>query len=115
MISYKNTFTTLFITILILNSTQTMQAKSVYVISDTGGKEVRAYEINSNSLTYQTTYTTAYTGPVGLSVDETDDGDFLFVTFENQNRIELIDAKTMEHRQEQKTLVFGQKLLYNGV
>ena len=75
-----------------------MQAKSVYVISDTDGKEIRVYKVDDTNLMQQEkVYYTSLSGPVGLSIDETDYGDFLFVTFEGQNEIELIDAKTMQY------------------
>ena len=78
------------------------QAKSVYVINDTVESELQAYKIDGANLIYQAGYICRFdpaglTGAVGLALDESEYGEFLFVTFEGQNEIELVNAKTMEY------------------
>ena len=78
------------------------KAKSVYVINDTVESELQAYKIDGTNLIYQVGYTCRFdpaglTGAVGLALDESEYGAFLFVTFEGENDIELVDAKTMEY------------------
>jgi len=79
--------------------TETIQAKSVYVINDTEYSEMQAYKIDGASLTYQTQYdfVSEDWGPVGIAIDESDWGQFLFVTFEDTSEIELVNAKTMQY------------------
>ena len=72
-------------------------SKSVYVISNTGDKKVQAYEVDANSLTYQTDYDTTYSSPVGIAIDESEYGQYLFLTFENQDEIEIVNAKSMQY------------------
>jgi len=75
------------------------QAKSVYVISDTQvpdeTSEIQTYKIDGNDLSYQETYISDIWGAVGLTIDI--DKEFLFVTFEYEDKIELVNAKTMQH------------------
>ena len=77
--------------------------KSVYVISDTDARlsEMKVYEIDEQSiLTHQTNHTLdtsggSGSGAVGLGIDK--ENEFLFVTFELHNVIEVVDAKTMTY------------------
>ena len=71
--------------------------KSVYVISSTNANKVQAYKVDANSLTYQTEYDTTYSYPVGIAIDESEYGQYLFLTFENQDEIEVVDAKSMQY------------------
>jgi len=76
----------------------TVQAgKSVYVISNTNARKVQAYKVDANSLTYQTDYDTTYSSPVGIAIDESEYVQYLFLTFENQDEIEVVDAKSMQY------------------
>ena len=78
------------------------KAKSVYVINDTEKSELQAYKIDGTNLTHQVDYVcelgdTGASGAVGVALDESEYGAFLFVTFEDRNEIELVDAKGMVH------------------
>ena len=93
------------IIILVTTFTGIADAKSVYVISDTGTWEtdtpiIQAYRIQDNNLVYQTDYNCVHPLAIGLAIDT--DSEFLFITHEEYypypgNVIELINAKTMEY------------------
>ena len=75
-------------------------AKSVYVVSDTGAylgsdSYLCAYEIVGNGLVYQTQYKVVNNHAIGIAMDTR--SAYLFVTFENENKIDLISAKTMQY------------------
>jgi len=77
-------------------------AKSLYVISDTQISEIFAYKIDGSNLTYQTKYFCQLDpiyddGAVGLAIDKSDYGQFIFATFEYSDVIELVNAKTMQY------------------
>jgi hypothetical protein len=77
------------------------QAKSLYVVKDTEVSQLSKYEISGASLIYQTDYNCVSDPPgvygaVGLAIDESADGNFLFVTFESIKTIEIVDANTMQ-------------------
>ena len=99
MNSHKHVFKALILTILVLTIYETTYAKSVYVINDTGSSEMQAYKVEDANLVYQTDYhfVSEVWGPVGLAIDESGYGQFLFATFESKNEIELINAKTMQY------------------
>ncbi len=102
MFSNKHTLSILLLTILAIGYTETAQAKSVYVVNDTETSEIQAYKVEDSNLVYQTDYvcqsdTPGATGAVGLAIDESEYGKFLFVTFEGKNEIELVDAKLMRY------------------
>ena len=87
------------IVFLFINTSITF-ARSVYVISDTEDSKMQAYIIEGTSLTYQKDYICGLdpsggAGAVGLAIDDSEYGDFLFVTFEDEDEIELVNAKTM--------------------
>jgi uncharacterized repeat protein (TIGR01451 family) len=71
-------------------------AKSLYVIADINADPtpIQAYDIQGNILVYQATHNVPYYGwgAVGLSIDT--DSETLFVTYEESNTIQLLDAKT---------------------
>ena len=78
------------------------QAKSLYVINDTYTSQLRAYEIAGTSLVYQTDYICESApgggaGSVGIAIDESYFGTFLFVTFEDTDYIEIVNAKSMQY------------------
>jgi 6-phosphogluconolactonase (cycloisomerase 2 family) len=98
----RHTQSVLCIIIVILNFTKIVQAKSVYVISNTEDSNVAAYKIQGTTLTHQVDYicqsdVSVDTGAVGVAVDESEYGQFLFVTFEDGNLIELVNAKAMQY------------------
>jgi len=72
-------------------------AKSLYVIADINQSPspIQAYDIQSNILVYQATYGVPYHGwgAVGIAIDA--DAAILFVTYEQSNIIQLVDAVTM--------------------
>ena len=96
MISNKHILTILSLIILAANMTQ---AKSVYVINDTYALEMQAYKVEDANLVYQIDYhfVSEDWGPVGLAIDESEYGQFLFATYESGNEIELVNAKTMAY------------------
>ncbi len=76
----------------------TVGAKSLYVIANINQSPtpIQAYDIQvDGTLIYQAThYVPAWdSGAVGLAIDT--DSEFLFVTYESSNRIQLVDATTM--------------------
>jgi len=78
-------------------------AKSLYVITEivpmNGPTPISAYDIGASGLlTYQAKYTVTYegAGAVGLAIDS--DSQSLFVTYEDTNKIRVIDATTMQQR-----------------
>jgi hypothetical protein len=90
--------------LVIVGTINTADARSVYVISDTGTNEydisvIRAYEIDGNSLVYQTEYQTHHPLAISLVIDA--ENGFLFVTHEKYsilgNKIEIVDAKAMQY------------------
>jgi hypothetical protein len=77
-----------------------VEAKSVYVISNTGYNEhytgiIYAYAIDGNNLNYQTRYESKLPLPISLAIDARTG--FMFVTHEISNNIEIVDAKLMEY------------------
>lgn len=96
----KLTIIVLSLTILITCISSTASAKSVYVISNTETSHLEAYEVQGSNLAPQTDYycqsdPSGDTGAVGLAIDPA--SQILFVTFEGENVIELVDTKTMEY------------------
>ena len=99
MLSSKNYSSTLMFAILVVGIFRTTMADSVYVINDTDAKQIQAYEIDGYNLIHQRSYDCEEPGgwgAVGIAIDDSPDGQFLFVTFEGGNKIELVDAKTMK-------------------
>lgn len=96
MIPKKHALTILSVIILAASMTH---AKSVYVINDTGSSEMQAYKVEDTNLVYQIDYHFASedSGAVGLAIDESEYGQFLFATFETSEKIEVVNAKTMEY------------------
>ena len=71
--------------------------KSLYVITNINASPspIDAYSIQGTGLVYQTTSTVPYRGigAVGLAIDSV--AEYLFVTYESSNTIQLVDATTM--------------------
>lgn len=98
MLTGKKLTNIILLFIIISTISSVAQAKSVYVINNTETSEMRAYKIDGTSLVYQTHYSfISETLPIGIAIDESVYGQFLFVTFENKNKIELVNAKTMKY------------------
>jgi len=98
----KDHLTTALVLFVILIICTTAQAESVYVINDTTDSQLQAYKAEEPELVFQAdylcqTYFQPGVGAVGLAIDTSDYGDFLFATFEGQNKIELINANTMQY------------------
>ena len=72
-------------------------AKSVYVIANINATPtpIQAYDIQGNQIVFQASYGVPYFGwgAVGLAIDT--DSKTLFVTYEQSNVIQLLDATTM--------------------
>lgn len=89
--------------LVIIGITKTSLAvKSVYVINDTETSHLQAYKIEGTNLIYQIDYSCVSDPPgnigsVGLAIDESEYGQFLFVTFEWSDEIELVNAKSMQY------------------
>jgi hypothetical protein len=87
----------ILIATLLLVSPDAVQGRSLYVIANINASPspIRAYDIQDDTLVYQATYyVPSYAGgAVGLAIDS--DAEYLFVTYENSNVIQLVDAKTM--------------------
>lgn len=81
--------------------TETIAAKSLYIIADKGDitywtQPVHAYDIgNDGTLTFQTLCDIPHTmlGAVGMAIDS--NAGILFITYEASNEIHLVDARTM--------------------
>lgn len=76
---------------------EAVDAKSLYVISDTDASSLEAYDMQGSSLVYQSTYYLSDWGAVGLTIEESSYEKFLFITYETSNEIEILNAKTMEY------------------
>src|SRR6056297_2701622 len=91
-----------YLIVAIISVSAVFAGESVYVIDDTETSELAVYEIDANSLSYQTNYycqldTPGNMGAIAVAVDESDYGNFLFVSFEQSDQIELIDAVRMQY------------------
>ncbi|RLF33802.1 MAG: hypothetical protein DRN08_05180, partial [Thermoplasmata archaeon] len=73
-------------------------AKSLYVIANINASPtpIQAYDIQGNSLVFQSEYNVPYFGwgAVGIAIDT--ESETLFVTYEESNVIQLLDARTFE-------------------
>lgn len=87
----------LAVSMLLLIITGTGQAKSLYVIAgQQSPTPIQSFDIQADrTLAYQSTVGVASIswGPVGLTIDT--DSAYLFVTYESENYIELVDAETL--------------------
>ena len=103
MLTGKRFFLLLVCIIILANlSNSSYAAKSVYVISDTWPSNLQAYKIEGTTLVYQTDYTClsdpeGLIGAIGIAIDESRYGQFLFITFEESEVIEIVNARTMQY------------------
>ncbi len=90
-------------TVVITNLPGTAQARSVYAITDRNSK-VKAYDIQDYQLMYQTYAKNldhhGY-GAVGLALDPC--SATLFVTYEESNLIEMVNARTMMEKKRESS------------
>ena len=70
------------------------QAKSVYVINNINYGQLSAYRISGESLQYQADYFCESSSAVGMAINESIYGGFLFVTFEG-----IVKLKSLMPRQ----------------
>ncbi|MDH7507382.1 MAG: hypothetical protein QHH15_06340, partial [Candidatus Thermoplasmatota archaeon] len=74
-------------------------AKSLYVIADINldPTPIQAYDIQGNTLVYQDEYLVPYygLGAVGIAIDT--ESEVLFITYEESNVIQLLDARTFDN------------------
>lgn len=103
----KNTFRThiplLLLTVVVFVTAvpKMTMAKSLYIIADHGyfldaTQPIHVYDIGADgTLTFQAQYDIPHTmfGAVGIAIDS--DNGFLFITFEDSEEIQLLDARTM--------------------
>lgn len=97
----------LFLFLSVVLCTPLFAKKSVYVISDTGNTVtdipiIQAYEIQGTSLSLKTEYGCMHPLAIGVTIDESESGQFLFVTHEGYEQnpgdeIEIVNAKTMQY------------------
>jgi parallel beta-helix repeat protein len=86
--------------VLITTLSPTAEAKSVYVVADTGTADedipvIQAYDIEDANLVLQAKYQTVHPLAIGLAIDP--QRGFMFVTHEETNKIEIVNAKAMEY------------------
>lgn len=93
----QNILTYLFIVFVVITAFgQTVQGKSVYVITNIGTGTIKAYDIQVDQIEYQATAENLEcqgVGAIGLALDP--DSQILFVTYEDSGIIEMLNAKTM--------------------
>lgn len=70
-------------------------AKSVYVIGDTDDSTILTYKVSANQLIQQKSTSFPTWGAIDIAIDESPVGSYLFVTYEGQSFIRVIDAKSM--------------------
>ena len=92
----------LAIVVFLIAVPSTVKAKSLYVIADIKGasvdrtQPVQAYDIGKDgTLTFQAEHDIPHRmlGAVGIAIDT--DNEFLFITYEASEEIQLVDARTM--------------------
>ncbi len=87
----------LFIFLFSYNSGLYSQSQSIYVIKNINANPtpIQAYAFQGNTIVFQAEYEVPYFGwgAVGIGIDS--DAGFLFITYENSNVIQLLDATTM--------------------
>jgi len=101
----KWTFAIISISIFIAAVTNKVEARSVYVIANTGAWQtdvpiMRAYDIQGGNLVFQTQYECVHPLAISLAIDI--DSQFLFVTHEEYrqypgNVVEIVNGKTMQY------------------
>jgi uncharacterized repeat protein (TIGR01451 family) len=88
--------TILCLILIIILHTNLVFSKSLYVVSDTNANPtpIQSYDVQENQLVYQATNQIPSGGAVGIAIDSK--SSTLFVTYESQGTIQLIDAIKME-------------------
>jgi parallel beta-helix repeat protein len=86
--------------VLIATLSPTAEAKSVYVVADTGTlmediPVIQAYDIEDANLVLQAEYQTVHPLAIGLAIDP--QSGFMFVTHEETNKIEIVNAKALRY------------------
>lgn len=73
-------------------------AKSVYLIGDTSTGRIQVYEIGDDELVlmYDADLTIGSGGAIDLAIDESPAGTYLFVTYEFNSFIRVLDARNMQ-------------------
>lgn len=86
-----------FCCLIIILSTTNSLAKSLYAIINHQNDIIGAYRIDGSQITYQTDIQAPQHGVriIDLCIDS--DSSCLFVTYENSNTIEIMNAKTLEN------------------
>ncbi len=95
----------IILSLLVTCSAQTAHAKSVYVITNHGASIIKAYDIQNDQIQYQATAENLPgqgLGAVGLALDP--DSQIIFITYENSEIIDMLNAKTMIYKQNQVTV-----------
>jgi len=105
MSARKWTFAIVSLTIFISAITNKVEARSVYVIANTGAwwsdvPIMRAYDIEGGNLIFQTQYECVHSLAISLAIDI--DSKFLFVTHEQYqqypgNVVEIVNGRTMQY------------------
>ena len=92
----KEAFTVSVFIIILCAIPTSIEAASVYAIPKHTGKTVNVYDIQEGAqegqLEYRAMYNLKYDGGADVIIDTR--SSILFVTFENRNQIELINART---------------------
>ena len=100
-IKCKITTGILFLIVCTNIATVEVQGKSVYAIADHDASTIKAYEIQGDKIVYQATAQNVPqhdNGAVDLTIDPC--SLYIFVTYEDSDTIELINARTMIAEQE---------------
>jgi len=92
----KETITLGLFIVLLCDIPTRVEARSVYAIPQHAGSSLNVYDvlegIQEGQLEYRATYSLKYASAADVVIDTR--SDILFVTFENWNKIELINART---------------------
>lgn len=71
-------------------------SKSVYVIGDTDTSKILTYKVGDDELQLQKESVLSDWGLIDIAINESLEGTFLFLTYEGQSLIRVVDAKSME-------------------
>ncbi len=105
MLSKKRISAIVSLIVVIATLPGTAQARSVYAITKHLEDELTAYDIQDDQIDYQATgdVTGNANGAVGLALDP--DSGVMFVTYEGDNIIEMVNAKTLAPLGKSKTVI----------
>ncbi|NOX47112.1 MAG: T9SS type A sorting domain-containing protein [Chlorobi bacterium] len=94
----KRKYLRLILTSVLFLATTSLFSQSLYLIRDINAKPtpVQAYDIVGDDIVFQAEYDIPYYGygAVGMAIDS--DSAFLFITYENSDTIQLLDATLMD-------------------